>query len=81
MRKEITKLNPQLVTTIVKTTIGHYQNLFAMRYPFSKLDHVMCPDYKYGGMENAGCITYAEIYMCNKKDMNVPERTYFSLTL
>ena len=55
--------------------------MFGMRYPFSKLDHVMCPDFKYGGMENAGCITYAENSLCKKKNMTLPEKTYFNIII
>lgn len=31
-------------------------------YPFSKLDSCFVPDFRYGGMENVGCIIYSEAY-------------------
>ena len=49
---------------ITKTTIAFYQKSFGQKYPFSKIDHVFCPDYKYGAMENVGCITYTDSIMC-----------------
>lgn len=29
-------------------------------YPYSKMDHIICPEYNWGAMENVGCITYTE---------------------
>ena len=49
---------------ITKTTLDFYQKHYGARYPFSKVDHVMSPDYKYGAMENVGCITYSDDIMC-----------------
>lgn len=49
-----------LVFGITKTTLDFYQKNFGARYPFTKVDHIFCPDYKYGAMENVGCITYAD---------------------
>ena len=60
----IENLRYELVMGITKTTIDRYEKLFGQRYPFSKVDHVMCPDYKHGAMENVGCITYADSIMC-----------------
>lgn len=37
-----------------------YEDYFAYKYPFSKLDIVLCPGFPYGGMEHAGCIFYRE---------------------
>ena len=34
--------------------------MFDTPYPFDKLDHVLCPDFAMGAMENVGCITYNE---------------------
>jgi len=41
----------------------------------------MCPDYKYGAMENVGCITYADSIMCSKKVMSTPELTFFCVVI
>lgn len=35
----------------------------------------MCPDYKYGAMENVGCITYADSRLCIE-NMTIPQLTF-----
>lgn len=74
-------MRDDLVYGITKTTINFYQESFGARYPFTKVDHVMCPDYKYGAMENVGCITYADSIMCSKKHMSIPELTFFCVVV
>lgn len=32
----------------------------------------MCPDYKYGAMENVACITYSDDIMCSSQHMSIP---------
>ena len=54
----------EMIFGITKTTLAFYQKNFGQRYPFSKVDHVMCPDYKHGAMENVGCITYTDALLC-----------------
>ena len=63
----------EMMFGITKTTLDFYQRSFMQRYPFSKLDHVLCPDFKYGAMENIGCITYGDNFMCHQKEMSKPE--------
>ena len=41
----------------------------------------MCPDYKYGAMENVGCITYSDEIMCSEKHMSVPKLTFFCVVI
>jgi aminopeptidase N len=65
---------------VTKTTIDFYQESFGARYPFSKVDHVFCPDYKYGAMENVGCITYADNRTV-MKNMSVPMMTWFVVVI
>ena len=67
----------ELVMGVTKTTLDLYTETFGHTYPFSKLDHVFCPDFKYGAMENVGCITYSDGMMCSSKEMSVPELTFF----
>lgn len=76
-------LNKERIFGVTKTTLVQYQQCFGHRYPFSKLDHVFCPDYKYGAMENVGCITYADSIMCSKKDGNltIPEQTFYTVVI
>jgi aminopeptidase N/puromycin-sensitive aminopeptidase len=43
-----------------KHILHYYNQYFAMKYPFGKLDQVALPDFEAGAMENAGAITYRE---------------------
>jgi len=43
-----------------KNILHYYNQYFAMKYPFGKLDQVALPDFEAGAMENAGAITYRE---------------------
>lgn len=70
-----------MIFGVTKTTLTLYQDIFGQRYPFSKVDHVMCPDYKYGAMENVGCITYADSIMCASKHMSIPQLTFFVVVI
>ena len=77
MRQSLVEnLRADLIFTVTKTTVNFYQKNFGQRYPFSKIDHVMCPDYKHGAMENVGCITYADSIMCGSKYMSLPQLTF-----
>jgi aminopeptidase N len=68
----IENLRYNLLFGITKTTIKLYEDVYGQKYPFTKIDHVMCPDYKYGAMENVGCITYSDSIMCSSKHMSMP---------
>jgi aminopeptidase N len=65
-----------LIFTVTKTTINFYQKSFGVRFPFTKIDHVMCPDYKHVAMENVGCITYSEALFCISKQMTTSQMTF-----
>ena len=43
-----------------------YQDMFDIRYPFVKYDQVFVPEYNAGAMENVGCVTFKEDYLCVK---------------
>lgn len=42
-------------------------DLMGEKYPYDKLDQVICPEYNWGAMENVGCITYTEYYLFKTK--------------
>lgn len=61
------KMDLRQITILVEKTIKFYENeLFGMKFPFRKLDHVLCPDVRYAAMESAGCITYSELALTSK---------------
>ena len=41
----------------------YFGELFGREYPFDKMDHVYCPEFNVGAMENVGLITYTERYI------------------
>ena len=75
------KLDPRNVTVLVEKTIKFYESIFGVKFPFRKLDHVLCPDVRYAAMESAGCITYSEVSLTNKKasEMATSERIVFNM--
>lgn len=69
-----------LVFGITKTTLDFYQKNFGARYPFTKVDHIFCPDYKFGAMENVGCITYGDNLMI-AEHMDTVMMTWFTVVI
>ena len=69
------------MTILAEKTVKFYEEKFGMAYPFSKLDHVICPDVRYAAMESAGCITYSEGALSQKSptEMSLPERINFHM--
>ena len=41
----------------------------------------MCPEFKYGGMENVGCICYGETYFTQKQKENLADELYLNIII
>jgi aminopeptidase N/puromycin-sensitive aminopeptidase len=58
-----------------KNILHYYNQYFAMKYPFGKLDQVAIPDFEAGAMENAGAITYREsLLLADPKTISEEEK-------
>jgi aminopeptidase N len=53
--------------TVTKQGFDWFHANFGMRYPFDKYDQLLVPEYNAGAMENAGCVTFNELYVFRSK--------------
>jgi aminopeptidase N len=64
MRKSIaSEVQPKLIQQIfmgVSEGMHFFEDLFGVKYPFSKYDQIYLPEYNNGGMENVAMVTMAE---------------------
>ncbi|PKW28022.1 aminopeptidase N [Phycicoccus duodecadis] len=52
---------------LTKKGFAYFEEEFDCAYPFAKYDQLFSPEYNMGAMENAGCVTIAEIYVFRSK--------------
>jgi aminopeptidase N len=45
---------------VTKAGFDFFENVFDYPYMTESYDQVFCPEYKFGAMENLGCVTYSE---------------------
>jgi aminopeptidase N len=44
-----------------------FEEVFGQTYPFSKYDQCFVPEFNFGAMENAGCVTFSERHLFRSK--------------
>ena len=67
-RKSLTPhLDAGNVFDVTKRGFTFYENEFNREYPFTKYDQIFTPEYNMGAMENAGAVTYNEMYVFRAK--------------
>ncbi|WP_030527433.1 aminopeptidase N [Phycicoccus jejuensis] len=70
-RKSLTPyLDADNLFALTKKGFTFFEEEFDCAYPFAKYDQLFSPEYNMGAMENAGCVTIAEVYVFRSK---VPE--------
>jgi aminopeptidase N len=43
--------------------LDHYEQMFGVRYPFGKLDHVYVPEFSLLSLDHPGCVLLRELYL------------------
>ncbi|HVL82321.1 MAG TPA: aminopeptidase N [Actinomycetota bacterium] len=56
-------LDPDEIFEITKQGFDFFEEAFGSPYPFGKYDQLFVPEFKFGAMENAGCVTFTESYV------------------
>jgi aminopeptidase N len=63
------RLAPYIEEVTVEA-MDFFQKYFGYKYPFSKYDQVFAHEYKWGAMENAGIVTFNDLYLFKDKVSN-----------
>ena len=60
-------LDPDELFELTKQGFDFFAEQFDYAYFMDTYDQVFCPEYKFGAMENLGCVTYAEGFVFRSK--------------
>ena len=60
-------LDYDYIFDITKKGFEYFEREFAVPYPFAKYDQLFVPEFNAGAMENAGCVTFTEVYVFRSK--------------
>ncbi|MBK7722913.1 MAG: aminopeptidase N [Austwickia sp.] len=60
-------LQAQEMLEVTRAGFEFFSAQFGQPYPFEKYDQVFCPEYNMGAMENAGAVTFNEVYLFRAK--------------
>ncbi len=67
-RKSLTQfLDADNLFELTKKGFAFFEEEFDQEYPFEKYDQIFTPEYNMGAMENAGCVTFNEMYVFRSK--------------
>jgi aminopeptidase N len=67
-RKSLTQyLDAGNIFDCTKKGFAFFEKEFDQPYPFEKYDQVFTPEYNMGAMENAGAVTFTEVYVFRSK--------------
>ena len=58
---------PTTSSTAPSAGFAFFENEFDQPYPFEKYDQLFMPEYNMGAMENAGAVTFTEVYVFRSK--------------
>ncbi|OMH33037.1 aminopeptidase N [Tersicoccus sp. Bi-70] len=56
-------LDADRIAEVTRAGLDHYQERFAVPYPFGKYDQAFVPEYNLGAMENPGLVTFTEAFV------------------
>jgi aminopeptidase N len=60
-------LDVDYIFGITKKGFEYFEREFGVPYPFTKYDQLFVPEFNAGAMENAGCVTFTEVYVFRSK--------------
>ncbi|MGH9000799.1 MAG: aminopeptidase N [Acidimicrobiia bacterium] len=60
-------LDADEIFEITAAGFDFFEELFGIAYPFGKYDQLFVPEFNFGAMENAGCITFSERHLFRSK--------------
>ncbi|WP_374968642.1 aminopeptidase N [Terrabacter sp. BE26] len=67
-RKSLTQyLDADNIFDCTKKGFAFFEEEFDQPYPFEKYDQIFTPEYNMGAMENAGAVTFVEVYVFRSK--------------
>ena len=56
-------LDPDEIFELTRQGLDYFEKRFGYPYVFGKYDQLFVPEFSAGAMENAGCVTFTEIYV------------------
>ena len=60
-------LDADYIFDITRKGFAYFEEKFDVPYPFEKYDQLFVPEFNAGAMENAGCVTFTEVYVFRSK--------------